>query len=244
MRNVLVTGGSRGLGLGIARRLASAGDHVIVLARRESDELKKASGETAARGAGRISFVGFDLARTHDISMLAATLRRDFGSIYALVNNAGIGTAGVLATMPDAEVERLIQLNTLSPILLSKYISRFMLADGGGRIVNIASIVANTGFSGLSVYSATKASLIGFTRSLARELGRVGVTVNAIAPGFVATDMTTELSSDHRETIARRSALRRLAEVEDVAQAVEFLLSDGGRNITGTVMTIDAGATA
>jgi 3-oxoacyl-[acyl-carrier protein] reductase len=244
MRNIVVTGGSRGLGLGIARRLVSNGDHVIAIARRESDELKQVIADSAASGKGRISFVPFDLAQTKDIAALANSLRRDFGSIYALVNNAGIGGAGILATMPETEIERLIQLNTLSPILLSKYIARFMLADGGGRIVNIASIVASTGFNGLSVYSATKAALIGFTRSLSRELGRVGITVNAVAPGFVETDMTHGLNAEDFEKIVRRSALQRLAEIDDVARAVEFLLGDGGRNISGTVMTVDAGATA
>jgi 3-oxoacyl-[acyl-carrier protein] reductase len=244
MRNIVVTGGSRGLGLGIARRLASGGDHVVAIARRESDELKQFIADTAARGKGQISFLPFDLAQTRDIPALAASLRRDFGSIYALVNNAGIGGAGILATMPDDEIENLIQLNALSPILLSKYIARFMLADGGGRIINIASIVANTGFNGLSVYSATKAALIGFTRSLARELGRAGITVNAVAPGFVETDMTHGLNAEDFEKIVRRSALQRLAEIDDIARAVEFLLGDAGRNISGTVMTVDAGATA
>jgi 3-oxoacyl-[acyl-carrier protein] reductase len=118
------------------------------------------------------------------------------------------------------------------------------MADGGGRIVNIASIVASTGYSGLSVYSATKASLIGFTRSLAREAGQLGVNVNAVAPGFVDTDMTQSLTAEHREQIVRRSALRRLVDVDDVANAVEFLLSDKAKNITGTVLTVDAGNTA
>jgi 3-oxoacyl-[acyl-carrier protein] reductase len=119
-----------------------------------------------------------------------------------------------------------------------------MMADGGGRIVNIASIVAGTGYSGLSVYSATKASLIGFTRSLAREVGRLGVNVNAVAPGFVDTEMTHALTEEHREQIVRRSALRRLVDIDDVANAVEFLLSDRSKNITGTVLTVDAGNTA
>jgi 3-oxoacyl-[acyl-carrier protein] reductase len=135
-------------------------------------------------------------------------------------------------------------LNTLSPMVLSKYVVRSMMADGGGRIVNIASIVAGTGYSGLSVYSATKASLIGFTRSLAREVGRMGVNVNAVAPGFVDTEMTHALTEEHREQIVRRSALRRLVDIDDVANAVEFLLSDRSKNITGTVLTVDAGNTA
>jgi 3-oxoacyl-[acyl-carrier protein] reductase len=121
---------------------------------------------------------------------------------------------------------------------------RSMMADGGGRIVNVASIAGFAGYSGLSVYSATKASLIAFTRSLAREVGRMAVNVNAVAPGFVDTDMTRTLKDEHREQIVRRSALRRLVDVEDVANAVEFLISDRAKNITGTVLTIDAGSTA
>jgi 3-oxoacyl-[acyl-carrier protein] reductase len=119
-----------------------------------------------------------------------------------------------------------------------------MMADGGGRIVSIASIVGFTGYSGLSVYSATKASLIGFTRSLAREVGRRGVTVNAVAPGFLDTEMTRGMDEERREQVARRSALRRMPEVEDVADAVEFLLGSKARSITGTVLTVDAGSTA
>jgi 3-oxoacyl-[acyl-carrier protein] reductase len=119
-----------------------------------------------------------------------------------------------------------------------------MMADGAGRIVNVASVIGFTGYSGLAAYAATKASMLGFTRSLAREVGRLGITVNAVAPGFLATDMTQGLTDDQRQQIVRRSALRRLAEVEDVANAIEFLLSDKARNISGAVLTVDAGATA
>jgi 3-oxoacyl-[acyl-carrier protein] reductase len=171
-------------------------------------------------------------------------LRAEFGQLFGLVNNAGIGTGGVLATMRDADIERLVRLNTLSPIVLTKHVLRTMLADGEGRIVNVSSITAATGYTGLSAYSATKASLVGFTRALAREVGRAGVTVNAVAPGFIATDMTAEMGEGALDKLRRRSALRRLAEAEDVAAAVAYLFGEGGRNVTGTVMTIDAGATA
>ena len=117
-------------------------------------------------------------------------LRDEFGAIYGLVNNAGIGTEGLLATMHNSEIEALIRLNVLSPIILTKYVVRHMMADGAGRIVNISSIIASTGYNGLSVYGATKAAPTGFTRSLAREVGKLGITVNAIAPGFIDTELT------------------------------------------------------
>src|SRR5581483_2259627 len=153
-------------------------------------------------------------------------------------------TSGTLALMHNSDIERLIRVNVLSPIMLTKYMVRHMMADGGGRIVNVSSIVNFTGYSGLSVYGATKASLVGFTRALAREVGRRGVNVNAVAPGFVDTEMTSGMEEEEHERIVRRSALRRLPEVDDIANAVAFLLGDGAKNITGTVLTVDAGATA
>ena len=146
--------------------------------------------------------------------------------------------------MHNAKIEQLVRLNTLSPIVLTKYVVRSMMSEGIGRIVNVASIIGFTGYSGLSAYAATKASMIGFTRSLAREVGRLGINVNAVAPGFLDTDMTHGLAGEQRERVLRRSSLRRLADVDDVANAVEFLLGDGARSISGTVLTVDAGATA
>lgn len=244
MRNVVVTGGSRGLGLAIGRSLATAGYRVIAVARRSTDALNAAIDAAAGIGTGAIVFRAADLADTGCIPRLARELRKDVGPIYGLVNNAGLGTSGVLGVTRDQDIEALIRLNTLSPILLTKYVVRSMMADRVGRIVNISSVVSMTGYSGLSVYSATKASLVGFTRSLAREVGQFEITVNAVAPGFVDTDMTQELGEGAREQIARRSALHRLIDPEDVAKAVEFLLSDHARNITGTVLTVDAGNTA
>jgi 3-oxoacyl-[acyl-carrier protein] reductase len=244
VRNVIVTGGSRGLGLAMVRTLSIAGYRVIAVARTAREELTAASKQAADSGSGAIEFRACDLSDLNQIASLVRTLRSDFGPIYGLVNNAGLGTSGILATMREKEIQELIQLNTMAPIVLSKYVLKSMMSQREGRIVNIASIVASTGYSGLTVYSATKASLIGFTRALAREVGSIGITVNALAPGFIATEMTHDLNESQRETIARRSALKRMAEPIDVARSVEFLLGDGGSNITGTVITIDAGNTA
>jgi 3-oxoacyl-[acyl-carrier protein] reductase len=244
MHNILVTGGSRGIGLAIAQRLAGSGYHVIAIARRESNELREAIEAATKQGSGRIVFRAFDLSETDAIPAFVKSLRDDFGAIYGLVNNAGIGTEGLLATMHNSEIEALMRLNVLSPIILTKYVVRHMMADGGGRVINMSSIIATTGYNGLSVYGATKAAATGFTRSLAREVGKLGITVNAIAPGFVDTELTQSLGAEQKQRIAGRSALRRLPETDDVARMVEYLLGEGGRNITGTVLTVDAGNTA
>ncbi|TMH90190.1 MAG: SDR family NAD(P)-dependent oxidoreductase [Betaproteobacteria bacterium] len=244
MRNVLVTGASRGLGLGMVRRLAAAGYRAIAVARKESDPLSSAIKQAQREHPGSLRFVPFDLAEIDDIPRLVRALRKEFGPIYGLVNNAAVGFDGILALMPTSQIEQLVRINTLSPIVLTKHVVRSMMADGGGRIVSVASIVGFTGYSGLSVYGATKASIIGFTRSLAREVGRMGVNVNAVAPGFVDTEMTRGLKAEQRQQIERRSALRRFPDIDDVACAVEFLLGDRAKSITGTVLTVDAGNTA
>lgn len=241
---MVVTGGSRGLGLGIARRLSEAGYSVVAVARKQNSQLTAAIQESEASNPGSFHFVPFDLAEIDQIPGLVKSLRKNFGPIYGLVNNAGISYDGALAMMPTSQIEHLVRVNTLSPIVLTKYVVRSMMSDGGGRIVNLASIMAFTGYSGLSVYGATKSSIVGFSRSLAREVGRMGVNVNSVAPGFVDTDLTHGLKDEQRQAIERRSALKRLVEVEDVANAVEFLLSDKSKNITGTVITVDAGSTA
>ena len=242
MDNVLVTGASRGIGLAIAKRLAHDGYCVIGVARKPSQAFAEAAAEIGAAGA--LHFEPFDLTDVAAIPAFVRGLKQRHGSIYGLVNNAGVGTGGLLATTPNDDIEALLRVNTLAPIVLTKYVVRGMMAEGRGRVVNIASIVAAAGYNGLSVYSASKAALVGFTRSLAREVGRVGVTVNAIAPGFVDTELTRSLDATQRNRIVARSALRRLTDTEDVAAMAALLMGEGGRNVTGSVLTVDAGATA
>jgi len=242
MDNVIVSGASRGLGLAIAERLTAVGYNVIAVARRDSEAL--AALRAREDMAGAVHLRACDLADLSAIPKFLRETKAEFGPIYGLVNNAGGSHEGLLATMPDPDIEALIRLNTLSPILMSKYVVRGMMAQKRGRIVNMSSIIASTGFNALSVYAATKASLVGFTKSLAREVGKLGITVNALAPGFIDTELTGGLGDEGRDKIVSRSALRRLAEPEDVAAAVAFLMGEGGRNVTGTVLTIDAGATA
>ena len=186
MRKVIVTGGSRGLGLAIVRRLVCEGYCAIAVARQMNDQLASSIEQAERSRPGSMQFVPFDLG---DVRRTPA-LRQDAAN-RSSARSTGSSTTppwartASLALMPNAQIERLIRLNMLSPIILTKYVVRHMLADGGGRIVNVASIVGFTGYSGLSVYGATKASLIGFTRSLAREVARRGVNVNAVAPGFL-----------------------------------------------------------
>jgi 3-oxoacyl-[acyl-carrier protein] reductase len=245
MRNIVVTGGTRGIGLAVAERLARAGYRVIAVARSEPEAFVQRRHAVAEAGHGALAFRSADLSDLAGLPRLVASISEEFGAWYGLVNNAGLGTSGVLATMQDSSIEALLRLNVASPIALTKYaVRRMMAAGGGGRIVTMSSIVASTGFSGLSVYAGTKAALIGFSRSLARELGPLEITVNCVAPGFVSTELTKELTEADRGRIARRSALRRLANAEDVAEAVCYLVSDQARNVTGTTLTIDAGGTA
>lgn len=239
-RNVLVTGASRGIGLAIATRLAGAGYDVVALARTRGPALDAA----IEAAGGKIGFFAFDLTQIDAIPEMVRTLRAEHGPIWGLVNNAGMSVAGLLPSTHNGQIEAVIRLNVTAPIVLTKYVVRGMLTGGGGRIVNLSSVIGSTGYAGLSVYAASKASMIGFTKSLAREVGRQQITVNAVAPGFIETEMTAGLGEEGKAQVKRRSALQRLAEVEDVAAMVEFLLGEGGRNITGAVMTIDAGNTA
>lgn len=237
---VLVTGGTRGLGLAIVRRLAIDGYHIVAAGRKHTLELKNIASEYS----GQVSYEELDLARITELHAFVNRIKKSHGPLYALVNNAAIAHDGVLATMHDSQIHELLHVNVTGTIILTKYAIRSMLAAGHGRVINIASIIGSTGFSGLSVYAASKAAMLGFTRSLAREVGRMGITVNTVSPGYMKTDMTAGLDEDKLASIERRSALRTLVSTQDVASGVAYLLSTEASLVTGIELTVDAGSTA
>lgn len=237
-RLVLVTGTSSGLGAATARRLLEQGDQVVGISRRPVDP-----GDFGDAGSG-YTHVCQDLSVLDELPGLVKELVARHGAPYGLVNNAASGGDGLLPTMHNTDIARVLHLDLLAPIVLTKYVVRHMLVAREGRVVNVSSIVARTGYRGLSVYGAAKGGLEGFTRSLARDVGPRGVTVNCVAPGFLDTEMTASLGGDDLDRIRRRSPLSRFARPEEVAGAVSYLLAPEAAGVTGTVLTVDAGSTA
>ena len=238
---VLVTGVSRGLGLAIARRLLADPEpyRVVGLSRTEGE----AYAALVAASGGRAEHVPCDVGDIGAIPALSVELTRRHGTFWGLVNNAGIGMDGVLATMHRTDIEKVIAVNLTAPLVFAKHFSRGMLAARAGRIVNVSSIIARTGFNGLAAYAASKAGLEGMTRSLARELGKRGITVNCVAPGYMETGMTAGMDAHQMASIRRRAPLG-LADPDDAAGAVAYLLGPEAGRITGTVLTVDGGSTA
>lgn len=241
MKLVCVTGISRGLGFAITKKLLSEGYHVVGISRSQTNEVNK----LLKSNAGYFNFETFDLELDNP-SKLFKKINSEFGYLYGLVNNAAIGLDGVLATMHDSEIEKVMCVNLTNTILFTKYAIRSILLNEQktGRIINISSIIAKTGFNGLSVYAASKAGLIGFTKSLARELGRANICVNAILPGYMQTDMSKGIKDENLRSIIRRSPLKKLVNIKDVSHMVSYLISDKAQHITGASLTVDAGSTS
>lgn len=240
MKTILLTGPTRGLGLAIAQRLVNDGYRVVGVGRTITPEYESLVSNPKN---GEAHFIPLDLNNLEAIPALISSITREHGPLYGLVNNAGVGVDGVLATMHATDIARALRVNLEAAIIMTKYCCRSMLAQSEGRIISISSIIASTGFNGLAVYAATKAGLEGFTRSLSRELGRVKITVNCVAPGYMETDMTANLQGDKLDSVRRRAPLG-LPRVEDAAGAVAYLLSPDAERITGTVITVDGGSTA
>lgn len=241
-RVVLVSGGSRGLGAHLVEAFLRRGDRVATFSRTSSPEVERwGQGRDTKE---RFRFEPIDLVDSAAASAFVRRVSKDLGPIDVLVNNAGIAMAGLLALTRDEDVDRTIDLNLKATIRLTRAVVRGMLARRSGRIVNISSIVGLSGYSGLSVYGATKAALDGFTRALARELGPRNITVNSIAPGYLRTEMTHGLAAGQLEQIVRRTPLERLGEPNDVVPLALFLASDESAFVTGQVIAVDGGLTA
>lgn len=236
-RHVMVTGGSRGLGLGLVEALLADGYRVSTCSRSPSQALERLAGadlfwQACTIGDGS-SVRGF---------FEAAVDWAGAAPLWGLVNNAGIAREGVLATFPEIDAGEVIQVNLTGALQASRAFLRAKLVKRGpGRIVNISSIIGQRGYVGLAAYSASKAGMDGMTRALAREVGRLGITVNSVAPGYLTTEMSGTLSAGQREQIVRRTPLGRLGEVADVVPMVRFLLGDGADYITGQTFTVDGG---
>lgn len=239
MASSLVSGGSRGLGLAVVARLLARGDSVATFSRSGSEALAA----LAARHPGRLHAETLDAADASALRGFVERAAAAFGSIDHCIANAAIAHEGVLATATDAEIDAMLAVNLRGSIVLVREAVRQMLVKAEQpSITLVSSIVASNGSPGLAVYAATKAGLEGFARSLARELGPRGIRVNAVAPGFLETDLSASLSAENRSRIIRRTPLGRLGLPADVVGAIDFLSSPRAAFITGQVLTIDGGA--
>ena len=236
---VLVTGATRGIGKAITLTLGSSGATVIGTATSKAgaDNISKMLVDNQISGKGIV----LDVKDNDQISSLGEGIKKDFGSIDILVNNAGITRDNILLRMKEDEWEDIINTNLSSIYKMSKSVLRGMIKKRSGRIISITSVVGAMGNAGQSNYAAAKAGIIGFTKSLAREVGVRGVTVNAIAPGFIETDMTDSLPEDQKEALASQIPMGRLGTTDEVAQAVLFLAGDGGSYITGQTLHVNGG---
>jgi 3-oxoacyl-[acyl-carrier protein] reductase len=236
---VLVTGATRGIGKAIALTLGSSGATVIGTATSKAgaDNISKMLVDNQILGKGIV----LDVKNNDQIASLGEDIKKDFGSIDILVNNAGITRDNILLRMKEDEWEDIINTNLSSVYKMSKSVLRGMIKKRSGRIISITSVVGAMGNAGQSNYAAAKAGMIGFTKSLAREVGVRGITVNAIAPGFIETDMTDSLPDDQKEALASQIPMGRLGTTDEIAQAVLFLAGDGGSYITGQTLHVNGG---
>ena len=233
----LVTGASRGIGAAIADTLAQAGATVIGTATSESGAA--AIGERLAQwgGQGR----ALNSAQEGSIESLIAEIEKEFGKVDILVNNAGITRDNLLMRMKEEEWDEIMQVNLKSVFRASKAVLRGMMKQRSGRVINITSVVGAMGNAGQANYAAAKAGLIGFSKSMAREVGSRGITVNCVAPGFIDTDMTRSLPEESRKTFEAQTSLGRFGEPQDIADAVLFLASDQAKYITGQTLHVNGG---
>lgn len=224
----LVTGGNRGIGLAIARALRDGGHHVVV-------------GSRSGEAPDGLPSVALDVTSSHSVDAAVDTIEASHGPVSILVANAGITRDGLMVRMTDDDIEVVIQTNLVGALRCSRRVARGMIRARQGRIIFVSSVVWALGSAGQVNYAASKAGLVGAARSMAREMGSRGITVNVVAPGFVETDMTAVLEDTQREAIRQQIPAGRYAHVDEVASAVAFLAGDGAAYITGAVIPVDGG---
>jgi 3-oxoacyl-[acyl-carrier protein] reductase len=235
----VVTGAGRGIGKAIALKLASEGAAVACCGR----TLANVESTVKEITGGKAIAYAVDVADGAQVMATCERVLADFGRVDILVNNAGVTRDGLLMRMSEADWDTVLDTNLKGAFHFTKALTRAMLKQRSGRIINISSISGLTGNAGQSNYAASKAGLIGFTKSIARELASRGITANAVAPGFIVTDMTQVLSAEMQEQLKQRIALGRLGAAEDIANAVLYLASDLASYVTGQVLTVDGGMT-
>lgn len=236
----LVTGATRGIGKAIALELADNGYDIVLNYRNANDELKQTQKEIEEKNVNCFLVYG-DISKFEDCENIAKQAIEEFGRIDVLVNNAGITRDGLIMRMKKEDFESVIDTNLTGTFNMTRNVVPFMIKQKNGRIINLSSVVGITGNAGQTNYSASKAGVIGFTKSLAKEVASRNILVNAIAPGFIETDMTKVLSDNVKEAILNQIPLKRMGEAKEVAKLVKFLVSDDSKYITGQVINVDGG---
>lgn len=236
----LVTGATRGIGKAIALELADNGYDIVLNYRSANDELKQTQKEIEEKNVNCFLVYG-DISKFEDCENIAKQAMEEFGRIDVLVNNAGITRDGLIMRMKKEDFESVIDTNLTGTFNMTRNVVPFMIKQKNGRIINLSSVVGITGNAGQTNYSASKAGVIGFTKSLAKEVASRNILVNAIAPGFIETDMTKVLSDNVKEAILNQIPLKRMGEAKEVAKLVKFLVSDDSKYITGQVINVDGG---
>ena len=239
-KTALVTGASRGIGRAISLRLAAEGANIAINYAGNTAKAEETKAAIEAAG-GKAALFQADVSDSAQVEQMVASVLETFGSLDILVNNAGITRDGLLMRMKEEDFDAVLDTNLKGIFHVTKAVTKIMMKQRSGRIVNMASVVGIIGNAGQTNYAAAKAGVIGFTKSAARELAARGITVNAVAPGFIATDMTAAMPEKAKEATLAAIPLRRMGTPEDVANAVLFLVSDQAAYITGQVVKVDGG---